>query len=62
VLTQNATNAFTSFKDDSRGGDTNGDGAATSPSDEDWIGIYDNSLSIPSPYYYQWSNIYYDSY
>jgi hypothetical protein len=54
--------AFTSYKDDSRKGDTNADGSATSPAAGDWIGIYDNSLSIPSPYYFQWSNIYYDSY
>jgi hypothetical protein len=53
---------FTSYLDDSKKGDTNGDGGATSPSTGDWSGIYDNSLSIPYPYFFTWDNILYDSY
>ncbi len=53
---------FTSYKDDNLKGDTNGDGDITSPNTNDWLGIYDDSMSIPSPYFFQWSNILYDSY
>lgn len=53
---------FTSYKDDNKKGDTNGDGTATTAANGDWGGIYDNSLSIPSPYFYTWTNILYDSY
>jgi len=61
LVNRNGTGVyFTSYKDDTKKGDTNGDGPATSPAVSDWGGIYDNSLSIPSPYYFNWSNILYD--
>lgn len=37
---------FTSLKDDSIGGDTNGDGGATQPGPDDWRGVYVLSSSI----------------
>jgi hypothetical protein len=62
LVNNNGTGVFfTSFKDDSRKGDTNGDGGVTTPADTDWGGIFDNSLTIPSPWYFTWSNIFYDS-
>ena len=45
---------FTSIKDDSHKGDTNGDGNATSPSSTEWLGIYNNQ---EFNYFYTWSNI-----
>lgn len=48
---------FTSFKDDSKKGDTNGDGGLTSPANADWMGIYDWSTED----YANWPNILYNN-
>lgn len=47
---------FTTFTDDNHKGDTNGDGNATSPRAEEWLGIYNNQTVDP---FYTWSNILY---
>lgn len=54
---------FTSYLDDAHGGDTNGDGNASSPSFSDWYGIQDITTSISTNNFcYNWSNILYAQY
>ncbi|MCG8697799.1 MAG: hypothetical protein MI922_07075 [Bacteroidales bacterium] len=49
---------FTSYKDDAKKGDTNGDGDKTNPpSADDWQGIWDDQIEN----YYTWANILYSS-
>ena len=52
-LTLSPTAFLTSIKDDVRGGDTNGDGNATAPAANDWVGYYNRNTSA----YVQGSNI-----
>lgn len=54
---------FTSYLDDAHGGDTNGDGAASSPAAGDWYGVLDNSATIPTNNHcYSWPGILYAQY
>ncbi|SCX78747.1 hypothetical protein [Flavobacterium caeni] len=52
-----ASAALTSYKDDLRGGDTNGDGNATFASDGDWDGYYNYQTTT----YLGGANIFYDA-
>src|SRR5262245_12206331 len=53
---------ITSSRDDSKGGDTNGDGGATNPGPSDWNGIYLNSHTSPDSSRFVFCDIAYGGY
>ena len=51
---------FTSYKDDSLKGDSNGDNETTLPAPADWVGIYIYGMGIKTQGYANWENIKYN--